>query len=220
MILEGQIHSLENEIQVIGGKNDSLRRFRHDIRNHLAVLSSLQSQGKLEEHKDYLADLTKEMMETESDFHTGNAVADAILSIMQEKASAMDPAVAIEASDLLFPESIFIEDYDLGILMSNALDNAVEACGRMRLTDSPTFIRLRSELIADMFFLKISNSFAGEVSARDENGFPMTVKEPPEEHGLGMGNMKRVIDKCHGGMEFDAKDGVFTLTFMLQKKDS
>ena len=219
MILEGQIRSLANEIQVIGGKNDSLRRFRHDIRNHLAVLSSLQNQGKLGEYKDYLANLTNEMEETESSFHTGNVVADTILSIMQEKASALDPAVVIETSDLLLPERICIEDYDLGILLSNALDNSVDACGRMKPSDSPAFIRLQSETIADMLFLKISNSFAGEISERDENGFPVTVKQPSDEHGLGMENMKRVIDKCHGGMEYQAENGVFTLTFMLQTRD-
>ena len=71
--------------------------------------------------------------------------------------------------ELVFPEVLTILDYDIGVILGNALDNAVEACGRLREEEpeADCFIRLCSFLEGEMFLLEIRNRFDGKVITRE-----------------------------------------------------
>ena len=70
-------------------KEGELRRFQHDIRDHLGMLQLLSEQGRNLELKEYLEQICGKMNKLTSDIHTGNSVVDAILnyyvSLCQEK---------------------------------------------------------------------------------------------------------------------------------------
>lgn len=120
--------------------------------------------------------------------------------------------------ELVFPEVLAILDYDIGVILGNALDNAVEACGRLREEEpeADCFIRLCSFLEGEMFLLEIRNRFDGKVITREGREFPETRKGDGESHGIGLANIKRTCEKYHGAVEWTAREGVFTLSVMLR----
>lgn len=100
-----------------------MRKFRHDYTNHLKSILSLIRMNECSQAEEYI----DKIQNTEYKFHTpmfytGNRLADAILS---EKSVTLDAGCRIEYSGII---SSSIENVDLCIILSNALDNAIEAC--------------------------------------------------------------------------------------------
>lgn len=105
-----------------------------------------------------------------------------------------------------------IEAFDLGILLNNALDNAIEACQK---TAAHRFISLRSYTKGRMFFLVVENAYDGK-QLIEEGGLCRTTKEDAQMHGLGMKNMKSCVERYYGTMEHETGKNTFILTLMLQ----
>ena len=144
-------------------------------------------------------------------FSTGNPVTDVILNrkgqICAQENIALD-------GDLLFPSELGIEAFDLGILLNNALDNAIEACRRMT-KERHRSIWIRGYAKGRMFFLVVENTCEDRM-IRSENGELQTTKMDVQGHGFGMSNMRSCAEKYYGTMQYEVRDGMFILTIMLQ----
>lgn len=73
------------------------------------------------------------------------------------------------------------------------------------------------------FFLEVENSFDGTLRKSDGVGFPETLKDKKQTHGIGFINMKKTAEKYGGGVDFSVRENknapgqeVFTLTVMLK----
>ena len=71
-----------------------------------------------------------------------------------------------------------------------------------------------------MFFIRVENSFDGEVIRKKGAEFPATTKPDKKVHGIGLTNIKNTAEKYHGGVEWKVKNKVFTLTVMLKNERS
>ena len=128
----------------------------------------------------------------------------------------------MDADRLLFPDNLLIQSYDIGIILGNALDNAIEACRKLKgkESDAETFIRLSSFRKGKMIFIEITNSFDGNVIRKRQSEFPATDKADKEAHGIGLANIKNAAGKYHGAVDWSVNNKVFTLSIMLQNERS
>lgn len=234
VILEQQIDTLQEHIREIDRLYSGVRSIKHDIKNTLAVLMSLFSEDKAEESPEltaYLAELNRSFDKLEFRFRTGNAVADALLNMKYHEITGRIPKLVFEADDLVFQEDIRIQSYDIGVILGNALDNAMEGCIRLiqRQPNAETFIRLRSFRKGKYFFLEVENSFDGRLSGECRPGVPATLKADKQTHGIGFENMKKTAEKYGGTVDYfvegnsgETKDlpgyAIFTLSVMLNAK--
>ena len=69
-----------NHFRAYQEREEKIRRFRHDINNHLLCLKELTGCGDLEKAKEYILELQTILGESRQDFYTGNEIADAILN--------------------------------------------------------------------------------------------------------------------------------------------
>ena len=190
-------------------KNTELRRFRHDTKNLLLVLRSLIAEEKYEQAVEYIDKMQKTMDSTKSKtFDTGNFIADALL---ESKAKAAAQSKITMTVDGCIPASK-IEDVDLVILISNLLDNAIEA---VRQVDGDRKIEIQSILKKNIWILSVKNSCMNEVVIR-ENRIE-TTKDKKESHGFGLANIERVTKKYNGNLQLSCENKVFTAraTLML-----
>lgn len=107
-------------------KNEDLRAFRHDYNSHITALQGLsdaQDKKRLQEYIDTLTGIKEQVYYV----MTNQPVADAIISHFYEKAPA-DTHFEIDGK---FPEGFFLNDSDLCVILSNLLNNAVEALWRL-----------------------------------------------------------------------------------------
>lgn len=233
ILLEKQVSSLQEHLEEIDHIYAGMRGVKHDMKNTLAVLMRLASQEgrtagaaerdwqKSPQFQEYLAELNQTMKQFEPEFQTGNSVADILLHLKYQDALQMLPGLRMDAERLLFPASFFIQSYDMGIILGNALDNAVAACRKLRGKEetAQTFIRIWSFGRGKMFFLEMENSFDGELLYSEGAEFPRTDKEDQSVHGIGFVNMKNVAEKYRGTLDWSAKEGVFRLSVMLRNEE-
>ena len=125
VILRRQTEELKQHLLEISDKNEHIRSIRHDMKNHLAVLSGLvENVEEHEELKDYVRKLDVDVKSSESGFSTGNVVIDALLSVKYREITKKLEKCRFDTDDLIFPKDLKISDFDLAIILGNALDNA------------------------------------------------------------------------------------------------
>ncbi len=171
---------------------EQTKAFRHDIANHLSVLDGLLNSEKLDESKAYLRKLKTASASLSFPYQTGNPVVDILVS---EKLG-LAKEITAEVS-LLLPRPCGIDDFDLCVIFSNALDNAIHAC---RSIEGVTSIRISGERQGDFYMLAFENTCSDE---------PL----PPA--GTGLSNIKSVAEKYHGAILTEKAGRHFSLNVLL-----
>lgn len=202
-ILRQQVDSQLRHYEKREKLNTEIRGFRHDFNNHIKCLESMLSMERYGEAGGYLKKLSNMMPSGEFLFQTGNYIADAILTEIQETFENVNVKF-----DGLIPENI--DNADLCIVLSNAINNAAEACAKL---PGENTISVFGNYQQGVFVLIIKNP-------TNQNGhltdvMPNTSKSDKESHGFGLSNIQRVVKKYHGAMHTQLKDGIFTLSLTL-----
>ena len=219
IILEKQVGSLQEHMGEMERVYSGIRGMKHDMKNTLSVIMQLAS-GKEEELQAYLEELNQTMDRLEFRFKTGNTVMDTLLNMKYHEIIRTVPDLQMDVEGLQFPEKLFIQSYDIGIILGNALDNAMEACRKLKAKepDAEAFIRISSFQKRELFFLKVENSFDGRVVRRPQNEFPVTDKADRENHGIGLVNIRSTAEKYQGTMDFKVNGRVFILSVMMKNE--
>ncbi len=195
-LLEQEEHSLNRYVEEAKARYDETRSFRHDIKNHITVVRELLQKGKSEQALNYIADMEDITEELSFPCTTNNPVVDILVGNKLGIAKSM----GIDVCCLLrLPSSCFVRDIDFGIILSNALDNAIHACQKMN-NDAEKYIRVTGRIQGDFVFLEIENSFSGKGSI---------VK------GTGLSNINAVAEKYHGAMNIMTQGTSFVLCVLM-----
>lgn len=219
IILENQVSSLQEHMREMERVYSGIRGMKHDMKNTLSVIMQLAS-GKEDGLQAYLEELNQTMDRLEFRFKTGKTVVDTLLNMKYHEIASTVPDLQMDVEGLQFPEKLFIQSYDIGIILGNAVDNAMEACRKLKAKepDAEAFIRISSFQKRELFFLKVENSFDGKVVRKPQNEFPVTDKADRENHGIGLANIKSTAEKYQGTMDFKVKGRVFILSVMMKNE--
>ena len=223
IILEKQVESMQEHIEEMERVYSGIRSMKHDMKNTMCVIRRLlEGSGEKgnEELKAYLEEMNRTFEKLEVRFRTGNTIVDTLLNMKYHEAVREMPDLRMEADRLLFPQSLNIRSYDIGIILGNALDNAIEACRKLKgkEEEADAFIRLCSLERGNLLIVKVENSFDGQIAQKGKDGFPATGKADKDSHGLGLSNMKSTVEKYHGTMDFKIKGKVFILSMMMKNE--
>ena len=129
-----------------------VRRVRHDMKNHYAVLSVLAGEEKNDEIRAYLAQLGKELARSEVGLQCGNDIADAILNEKNRRAKQLGAAIKVEGR---LSQDCGIDMLDICTIFSNALDNALEYLEQSELTEK--WIRVKIAGQGSMWLFRCEN---------------------------------------------------------------
>ena len=219
IILEKQIGSMQEHMEEMEHIYSGIRSMKHDMKNTLAVIMELAGKDETE-LQTYLSEINKGFEQLEFRFRTGNTVADVLLNMKYHEAVRTIPDIEIDAERLLFSEHMHIQSYDIGVIIGNALDNAIEACRKLKAEqqEAETFIRISSFTRGKMFFIEVENSFNGKVRRKKQSEFPVTEKSDNRAHGMGLANIKHTAEKYHGGVDWTAEGKVFMLSVMMKNE--
>jgi len=220
IVLEKQISSLQEHMEEVERIYSGIRGMKHDMKNTISVIQRLsagEGNGELEE---YLSELNRGLEKLEVRFKTGNTVVDTLLNMKYHEAVRDVPDLKMDADKLMLPQGLEIHSYDIGIVLGNAVDNAMEACRKLKAKEpeADAFIRLCSLQKGNLLILKVENSFDGRLVRRRQEEFPMTDKADRENHGIGLANIKSTAEKYQGTMDFKVKGRVFILSVMMKNE--
>ncbi len=192
----------------------AVRRFKHDLVNHMGVLRELASQKKTEEVKEYIDTIWNMQDEFDLKIHTGDGLLDVILNYYFYLAKKENINFAVAGK---LTEKTSLEMFDLTTLMGNILQNAMEAAVQAA---GP---KIRVELIEHRkeIFIVVSNSVAKEMN--NSEGFLRTSKADTANHGFGLKNIAAAVRKYHGEyyMESVVENGeaMFQISIAIPKNE-
>lgn len=199
-MMEKQVELQIDHYEKLEKMNAEISRFRHDYTNHLRSILSLIQMREYSQAEEYIEKLQKTKIGSAAAmFYTGNKLADAILA---DKSAALGDNCRIEYSGII-PTSI--ENVDLCVILSNALDNAVEAC---RELTSPCVISIFAGTQQGYFVMSVKNPTACDHNFYD---IPPTTKPEKERHGMGLYNIENTVKKYDGQIKVKCENGVFEL---------
>ncbi len=195
-LLEQQEHSLNQYVEEAKTRYDETKSFRHDIRNHIAVVKKLLQNGKLEEAVSYMEDLDDMAEKMSFPCSTDNPVVDILVGNKLGIAKSM--GIDVDCS-LLLPYPCGIRDIDICIVLSNALDNAIHAVKGLD-AGIEKYIRVSGRIQRDLLMIETQNSFPGKGAFKK---------------GTGLSNIKKVVEKYDGAMSIETQEQVFILHVLL-----
>ncbi len=210
-LLDQQIQSMISYYKDLNAKDENLRALRHDIKNHLLVLNELLETGKIETAINYISQLQAIHEETQYVFQTGNIIADSLLTSKSAFAVSFNTSISFSGR----MPSDHIKETDFCIILANLADNALEACEKQ---DGEKNIHILSVVKNKLWTLKISNPIDEKII--NPKTFLKTSKHDKVNHGLGLENIARTIQKYNGTMNIDTENNTFTVTITLNLKSS
>lgn len=211
---EQQVRAIQERMQQVDQFYTGIRQMKHEMKNHLTNIQGLLRTGNYEEMEQYITKIDESMGVLELDIKTGNAVTDVIIN---DKCKAARGQGVRFHCDFCYPDSAGYDAYDIGIILHNLLENAKEACDKMQ--SGERYISISGRQKNKFFFIKVLNSFEGEIVLDEESGLPRSMKSGETAlHGIGLSNVRREVLKYMGDMDIRVKKTEFQVTVMLQEK--
>jgi signal transduction histidine kinase len=183
-----------------------MRMLRHDMKNHIAVMNGLYESGKTTELGEYLKELSGRFSETQAVNITGNEIADAIISEKRAISETTGAELVCEGS----LEGLDINSVTLCTVLSDLLDNAIEAAGQ---TDTERIVTLTAKRTGSFYYISIGNPCKQYV---DVSADILTSKSDREHHGLGLKSVRSALEKCGGTLELSCKKVGTGYAFMAE----
>lgn len=216
---EQQTKALKRRLEEAEHFYGSIRRVRHEMKNHLANIKGLVAGEKYGEVETYIEKLDATIQELDYKFSTGNAVTDVIINDKYRRASDAGITCRVKFE---YRETDTVSAFDLGIILNNLLDNAIEACEK--LEQEKRHISLTLKRKSHFLLIEVENNFDGKLEWREGESFPETTKQDGRpgilpEHGIGLKNVWDVAERYLGSMDVKTEGEVFRVTVMLQQGD-
>lgn len=206
-VLKTSIQQQLDYYQRLNETGKQIRSCQHDIKNHLLSLDSLLSQNKSPEAREYLAAVSTQIFSDELTVHTDNYLFDVLVS--EKLRTAENAGIRVDKNIRIY-RKLNIENIDWCILMGNVLDNAIEACIKY---PQDAFISLNACDHGNMLSLLIKNS--APKAPKPKGAYYASSKEDAKNHGAGLKNVAKIVDKYNGVLDLSHKDGIFTISCLL-----
>ena len=201
-LLLKQIDTQLRHYKALDDMKKEFHSFRHDYINHMQCVSALIASNKNEEAVQYINKLSNSKTMTEKPYESGNNILDSILTEKAEFAKECDIEICLDG--------LFTHDFDpvdLCVIFSNALDNAIEACGKI---GGHKVIDIKLNVQQGYQFISISNP------TNEENDNLETTKDDKIHHGFGINNIRNAVNRHNGTFDISNCDGLFCLNITLK----
>ena len=193
-------------LQDVKENEEQIRKMRHDLNSHLAVMKSLCEEKNYEEVKKYTEQLSHDAIFSGGKILTGNHVSDMIVSSKMTVCEEHGIAFTFEGSltnlkNMTAP--------DICGLLSNAYNNAIEAC----LPQKDAYIHTKVNTTRNYTVIQITNSVEKKVTIRGNR--ISTTKEDKKSHGYGIEIMNQIAKKYGGSCSLHCSDTEFEIKIVL-----
>ncbi len=186
------------------------RKLFHDYNNTLIILSDLLNRDEVDECKTYLEKISGHNKKIRSIIKTGNNLMDTLINVKYNQALNRDINLILKLCDL---KDICISNEDLFAILSNLLDNAIEATEGLIIKDREIYLSISNK---EKFIIKIINPIEKNIDISEN--LIKTTKINKEIHGMGMLIIKETVEQNNGDIIINTDNGKFTYYISIPKK--
>jgi len=202
-LAQSQVAAQTKHIQQLMEGHQQIRKMAHNFKHSINMLHFMATENR---NADLLAELQRlgGAYSGITIVETGNIMLDAVLSTKREEAQEHGIAVTLK---LNVPAGLNITT-PLCMLLSNALDNAIEACN-LAAQDTEKIIEIEINAPGNSFMCRIRNTLG--IMPQEVNGVLQTHKPDKLLHGLGMSSMKQTAEELGGDINWEWDSRFFVL---------
>ena len=206
-----QLASQEQHYQAMAERGQALRSWSHETKNALLAIAGFIRSGELQKALEQIEQIEGKLSDSVPEI-TGNIALDTVLESKQQHARAM--GVEIRYTMAVY-EAIAIDVMDLVVVLANGLDNALEAVAKL---SEPRGNVITCSLTLQQNWLKIViiNPVAYPVVWSGEG--PFTDKHDHLRHGIGLTNVRSIVESHHGSLELSCNGQQFVFQALLENQ--
>lgn len=208
-ILMSQSESFQKQLEAINSTEEQIKILRHNMRYNVIVVSDMLAAGDTSGALEYLRSVGVKLDEAKKMSYCSNSTANAILVYYIERAESKGIKTEVQFA---MPENINIDIIDFTAAVANALENAVNACAKVKGEQKRLRIRTSEN---KQYIVEIANNYEGEVSF-DEEGLPASTENG---HGIGTRSISAFATKNNAILDYDITEEWFKLRIVLPNGD-
>ncbi len=204
-ILHQRVEGYANQLDIMLQGEEKVRALRHDMKHHMSELKILAAKGENREIEEYIGSMEEFIANPNEIVSSGNLEIDSVMNYMLRKAKQELLTVDV---NVRLPKSVD-HSFDINVILGNLLENAIEAA---RQTERKK-LNVNIELQQGFLRIQIENSYTGKLEKRHRK--LLTTKNTKGLHGIGLENVRKIVEKYDGTMEICPDSDMFRVMLIL-----
>ena len=192
------------EVEKTKANENEIRILRHDMRHLLNNVAVCIDNGEKEQAKELISAYVQKIDRTKQKRYCENETLNCILSDFAAKCELF----SVDFSYTVEPEEIATDELIFGSIVSNALDNALNA--QKKLLGDERYIKLLIKTVDGRLLLSVKNPVKNPPVFVD--GMPVAEKKG---HGYGTRSIRYMAERLGGNSQFLAENGCFILRVII-----
>ena len=187
---------------------DEIKKIRHDFKHHILIMNSMVNDKKYDTLSEYVKNIFNDNKFNINIFvTTGNSLIDAIINNKLNKASVFDIKFF---NNICIPSNLKINEFELGVVLGNTLDNAIEATKKLEYKKRyiDIFIKYYTN---ETLIIIIKNTYDGKKEFTSKK----TCKIDVENHGIGLDVVREIMERNNGFFEIKYDNNFFEYKIMF-----
>ena len=199
-VMEKEFDKEKEMAEEIKSLHKKTRTLKHDMKNHIMVITSYLNEGEYEKAKDFISQISDNLNKMYTYIEIGNSLLNYIINTKLQFAKENGIDVKAEIENLTFSQ---IGSVDFSALLNNLLDNAIE--GSFNSNKKEIVVNILRKRGYDTILVKnkISNSVL------NDNANLISTKKNKEEHGYGLKQIKSIVEEYQGMIDIYEEDDFF-----------
>lgn len=184
------------------------RKRAHEYKNQIMCMEGLLQNKKYAELEKYITEIGGKLSDADSNINTNNSLIDAIVNTKFREMEEHGILLVLKFNEMA---NLWIEDEDIVVILSNLLNNAIEACEKC---DQKT-VKLKLMKESDEIIIAVRNTYNGEV-VKDGDEI-RSLKSDNEAHGFGIKNIIEAVEKYGGSYSINYDDKEFAFSICIPR---
>lgn len=207
-LLEMQVQNQLDTYYSIYDNFNKQRKKVHEYKNWITCINAIIKKKQYVELELFLTEISDGILKELDFIDTNNTIVNAIVNVKYQEARDKGIIFVMKINDL---SCIQIKDNDVVIILSNLLDNAIEASSHC---DMEKIIRMKFVINEQNIIISVKNTYKKE--PKFISGVYQTIKEENvEEHGLGIENIKKTVESYNGSYVIRHGEGIFYFSIVM-----
>lgn len=182
------------------------RKKAHEYKNQVLCMEGLLKKKQYDELEKYIDNISGKLSGERSCIRTNNALVDAIINTKYKEMEEKGILCVLVLTEL---GGLPMEDDDVVVILSNLLNNAIEACEKCeKKTVKIKLVKEDNDIV-----ISVKNTYNGVIK-KDCNDF-VSTKDDADGHGFGIKNIRESVSKYGGTCSITYDDIEFSFSILI-----
>lgn len=184
------------------------RKRAHEYKNQIMCMEALLQKKEYAELEKYITEIGGKLTDADSNINTNNTLIDAIINTKYREMEEQGILLVMKFNEM---SDLWMDDEDVVVILSNLLNNAIEACEKCE--EKTIKMKLMKE--SDDIIISVRNTYNGKIVMKGDE--IQTSKNDKAEHGLGIKNVIEAVEKYGGSYSINHDEKEFAFSICIPK---